>query len=288
MKWIRLHILVLTASFLYLGLAPLYALEEQTDTPTENRIQQIEEMVVEEKAGAPGYVPSPSQTTIELDNIDFIGPPTSVLDAFKTQAMVDFRGESTLDPGVDSVYLNGFSSKRFVTAMDGVTLQKTGGRKSSNIVDWAQLPGFLLESIEILPGPHCAVYDAKSIGGVLNLKTKAPCFHDSRVPELTLTSSYSSYNTVSNTAVIQGGVDKFTYDLAYQSYMTDGYLRHNDTEINTGYARLGLVLPGDGFITVSGSVSDINGPTGSGLCYWRYRPQPVQRPEAPIMPITQA
>ncbi len=31
-----------------------------------------------------------------------------------------------------------------------------------------------------------------------------------------------------------------------------------------------------------------SGPTGSGLCYWRYRPQPVQRPKPPIMLITQA
>ena len=254
MKWIRQRSLGLTLIFFFLGLSPLVAQEGQTDTA----IQEIEEMVVEEKAGAPGYESTPSQTTIQMDKIDFIGPPTSVLDAFRSQAMVDFKGQSSLDPGVDSVYLNGFSAKRFVTAMDGVTIQKTGGRKSSNIVDWAQLPTFLLESIEILPGPHSALYDAKSIGGVLNLKTREPFIHDTRVPELSLTSSYSSYNTFSNTAVIQGGVDKFTYDLAYQNYATDGYLRHSETDINTGYARLGLLLPEAGFLTVSISTSDIN------------------------------
>ena len=214
---------------------------------------------MEETAGAPGYTPTPSQTTIELDKIDFIGPPTSVLDAFKTQAMVDFRGESSLDPGGGQRLSQRIQFQALCHGHGtGFTMQKTGGRKSNNIVDWATLPTFLLESIEILPGPHSALYDAKSIGGVLNMKTKDPYIHETRVPELTLTTGFSSYNTFSNTVVVQGGVDKFTYDLAYQNYKTDGYLRHNETEISNGYARLGLVLPGDGFITVSASASDID------------------------------
>lgn len=276
MNWRTHRTLILTAIFFFLGLAPLPAQETQTDTATQTQVQQIDELVVEEKAGAPGYTPSPSKTTIELDKIDFIGPPNSVLDALKTQAMVDFRGASDLDPGVDSVYLNGFSAKRFVTAIDGVTILKTGGRKSSNIVDYATLPTFLLDTIEILAGPHWALYDAKSIGGVINMKTRAPKYWQTRVPELTLTSGYSSYNTFSNTAVIQGGVDNFIYDLAFQNYMTDGYLRNNETKINTGYGRLGLLLPEDGYVTISVSVSDIDrnaavnnpGKTESGATDW--------------------
>lgn len=253
MKWMTHRTLVLTTIFLFFCLTPVQAQETQTNP----QVQQMDELVVVEKAGAPGYESTPAKTTIELDKIDFIGPTNSVLDAFKTIAMVDFRG-SDLDPGVDSVYLNGFSSKRFVTAMDGVTILKTGGRKSSNIVDWATLPGFLLESVEILSGPHSALYDAKSIGGVINMKTRAPIYRQTRVPELTLTTGYSSYNTFSTTTVIQGGVDKFTYDLAYQNYMTDGYLRNSETEMNTGYGRLGLLLPQDGYITISASASDID------------------------------
>jgi iron complex outermembrane receptor protein len=266
MKWIRITINLVVAIVFINGTCALAQddqinlLEAQEIQQEEKKTQaqQIEEMVVKEKVGAPGYVLSPSQTTIELDKIDFIGPSTSVLDAFKTQAMVDFRGASDLDPGVDSVYLNGFESKRYVTAMDGVTLLKTGGRKSSNIVDWATLPSFLIESVEILPGPHSALYDAKGIGGVINMKTLAPTHWQTRVPELTLTTGYSSYNTFSNTAVIQGGLDNFIYDLAFQNYTTDGYLRNSETDINTGYARLGLLLPEDGFVTLSVSISDID------------------------------
>nr|WP_249037240.1 TonB-dependent receptor [Desulfobacter hydrogenophilus] len=240
-------------------ISPLQADEKKAEKDTANsKVQEIEEMVVEDEARAQGYKTTPSQTTIELEDITFIGEPTYILDAIKINAMVDFRGASDLDPGVDSVYLNGFSAKRFVTAMDDVTIQKTGGRKSSNIVDWAQLPGFLLESVEILPGPHSALFDAKSIGGVINMKTKTPKAYDTRVPELTYTTGYRSYDTFSNTAVIQGGVEKFIYDIAYQNYMTDGYLRNNETETNIGFGRLGFILPGDGYITFSASLSDID------------------------------
>ena len=82
---------------------------------------------------------------------------------------MDYRGANNLDPGIDSIFLRGFSSSRFVTAIDGLTVQKTGGRKSSNIVDFALLPTFLVKQVEILPGPHSALYDSKSIGGVVNM-----------------------------------------------------------------------------------------------------------------------
>ncbi len=240
-------------------MSPLQADEKKADTDENNgKVQKIEEMVVEDEARAPGIKTTPTQTIIEIEDSTFIGDPINVLDTIKTNAMVDFRGASDLDPGVDSVYLNGFGSTRFVTAMDGVAIQKTGGRKSTNVVDWAQLPSFMLESVEILPGPHSALYDAKSIGGVINMRTKAPEEKQTEVPELTYTTGYRSYNTFTNTAVIQGGSQKFTYDIAYQNYMTDGYLRNNETETNTGYGRIGLILPGDGYVTFSVSVSNID------------------------------
>lgn len=249
-------------ALLFLVFAPPPAVRAQ-QTAGDGAVRELDEMVVEEDAGAPGYTSTPSKTVIHVGDIDFIGPLDSVIDVFKTQAMIDFRGMSDLDPGVDSIYLNGFGAKRFVTAIDGVTLQKTGGRKSSNIVDYSLLPTFLLESVELLPGPHSALYDAKGIGGVINLKTKAPQRRES--PELTLTSGYSSYDTFSNTAVIQGGANHVTYDLAYRNYMTDGYLRHSETDINTGFGRLGLLLPGDGHLFVSASVSntDRNSPVNN-------------------------
>lgn len=251
MKWIKMGILVII-TIVCMGWMPTFAEE------TEPEAQHIDDMVVKEHAGAPGFIQSSSKTVIEVDNITTIGTPNSVIDVLKTQAIIDFRGQSDLDPGVDSIYMRGYDAKRFVTAIDGLTVQKTGGRKSSNIVDYALLPTFLIDSIEILPGPHSALYDSKSIGGVMNMVTKAPFRHDMQKPDFSLTTGYSSYNTLNNAAVIQGSVESFTYDLVYRNYMTDGYLRNNETEINTGYGRFGFLLPSEGFVTVSTSWSDVD------------------------------
>ncbi|MFH2093762.1 MAG: TonB-dependent receptor [Pseudomonadota bacterium] len=250
-KWIKINILTIV-TLVCMGLLPLYAEQDGSN------IEHLDEMVVKGQAGAPGFKQNPSQTIIQVDKLTPIGPPNSVIDVVKTLAIIDFRGQSDLDPGVDSIYMRGYDASRFVMSIDGLTTQKTGGRKSSNIVDYALLPTFLIDSVEISPGPHSALYDAKSIGGVLNMKTKSPEFHETKKPDLILTSAFSSYDTFNTTAVIQGGVDSFTYDLAYRNYMTNGYLRNNETQINTGYGRLGLILSEDGYVTVSLSSSDID------------------------------
>jgi outer membrane receptor protein involved in Fe transport len=220
-------------------------------------VKHLEDMVVKEKGGAPGIEQSPSKTVIEIDKFTTIGPPSSIIDVLKTQAIVDFRGATDLEPGVDTIYLRGFGANRFVTAIDALTIQKTGGRKSSNIVDYSLLPTFLIDTVEILPGPHSALYDSKSIGGVLNLVSKKPERRDSLKPEAKLTTSIGSYDTQNHTVTVQGAVDRVTYDLAYRKYMTDGYLRNSETEIDTYYGRMGFLLPADGFVTFSASYSDV-------------------------------
>ena len=234
------------------------AVEQETVQGPEKEIQHLQDVTVKGKAGAPGLEQSPTETVIDVDRFKTIGPPTSILDVLKTQAAVDFRGDTGLDPGVDSVYLRGFDATRFVMAIDGLTVQKTGGRKSSNIVDYALLPTFLIDKMEILPGPHSATFDSKSIGGVLNMITKRPERHESLKPDARLTTSYGSYNTQNHEVTVQGGVSAFTYDIAYRKYLTDGYLRNNETAIDTVFGRIGVILPGDGFITFSASYSDVD------------------------------
>ena len=258
-NWIAIGVLMTAAVILtqpVLG----FAAENQKQAPAgdEEQVQQLEDVTVKEKAGAPGLEQSPTETVIDVDRFPTIGVPNSILDVLKTQAAIDFRGETDLDPGVDSVYMRGFDATRFVTAIDGLTVQKTGGRKSSNIVDYALLPAFLIDKIEILPGPHSALYDSKSIGGVLNMITKRPERHDSLKPDLSLTTSYGSYNTQNHELTLQGSVSAVTYDIACNKYLTDGYLRHNETEINTIYGRIGVILPADGFVTFSATYSDVD------------------------------
>jgi outer membrane receptor protein involved in Fe transport len=225
--------------------------------PAERDVQRLDDLIVTERAGAPGLTLSPTETVIEVESFPTIGPAGNVVELLKTQAIIDFRGDSELDPGVDSLFMRGFDGTRFVTAIDGLTVQKTGGRRSSNVVDYALLPTFLVKKVEILPGPHSALYDSKSIGGVINLVSAPPVHRDSLVPAASVNVSYESYNTQNYDAMVRGGVQALTYDLGYRKYLTDGYLRNTETDIDNYYSRLGLVLPGNGFVTLSASYAEV-------------------------------
>ncbi len=228
-----------------------------TDTSPGN-VERLEDMEVKEKGGAPGLTTTPGETIIELDKYPTIAAPDSIVDVLKTHAIIDFRGDSDFDPGVDSIYLRGFDSRRFVTAVDDLTLQKTGGRKSSNIVDYATLPAFLIDKVEVLPGPHSALFDSKAIGGVLNFTTRRPKQRDTLKPNVKLSTSYGSYDSWNNNVSVDGAVKSFVYDLGYRYTETDGYLRNSSSESQTVFGRLGVLLPGEGFLTLSSSYSDLN------------------------------
>jgi iron complex outermembrane receptor protein len=260
-KMKRIGMVLLMAGIFSMMAAPCYAApeaEQQEQEQQQAQVQQLDDVVVKEKFGAPGVEQTPTKTVVDLQTVPTIAVPNSIVDVLKRHAIIDFRGESDIDPGVDSVYMRGFDAKRFVTALDGVTVQKTGGRKSSNIVDYALLPAFLIDSVEILPGPHTALYDSKSIGGVLNLETVKPKRRDSLKPDGQLTVSYGSYDTQTQEVKVQGAIEAVTYDLAYKHSSSDGYLRHNANDMDIVFGRLGLLLPSDGFITLSASNSDVD------------------------------
>lgn len=199
---------------------------------------------------------TPGATIISVERYNTPGVPQSITDILKDRAIIDFRGATDLVPDDDTIYLRGYSSSRFVTALDSLTVQKTGGRKSSHIVDYALLPAFLIERIEILPGPHSALYPGKSIGGVLNLITKTPQRYDSLKPDVDIAASYRSYGTQNHTMSAQGGIDSFIYDLGFQKSLTDGYLRYTEADIETVFGRIGYIFPSDGYLTLSASYSD--------------------------------
>jgi iron complex outermembrane receptor protein len=228
---------------------------EQTQSSGSEPVKKLDDIVVSGKGGMPGLDLSPSKTVIDVDDFSVIGEKNNIQNLLRTQAAVDFRGTDQ-DPGVDSIYLRGFDAKRFVAAIDAVTVQKTGGRKSSNIVDYALLPTFMIKEIEILPGPHSALFDSKSIGGVINMVTRRPLRRKRLKPDVSLTTSYSSYATVDAVGRVSGSIENFAYDAAYRHYSTNGYLRHSETDIENVYGRVGYLLPADGFVTVSASSSD--------------------------------
>ena len=214
---------------------------------------KLEEMVVEEAMGADGVQVEPNKTTILLDDISVVGDKNNLQDMLKTQALFDFRGETDLMPDSDTMTMRGFSSSRFVLAVDGLTVQKTGGRKGTHIVDYSLLGTLPIEKIEITAGPHSALFDSKAIGGAVNIVTQAPKRRDTLVPDATLSSSYSSYNTQNHKFSMNGAADIFTYAASVQKQSTNGYLRHTESDLESYSANWGLLLPYEGYINVEAS-----------------------------------
>lgn len=247
------------------GVTSATAAEEQAKD-AKNDIKEMEEIVVSAESGAQGIVLTPTETVINTEQFNSIGAASTVDEVLKHHSIIDSRAQSDLVPDDDTITLRGFSNNRFVTALDGLTIQKTGGRKSSHIVDFALLPTFLIESIEILPGPHSALYDAKGIGGVLNLVSKRPQRRDSLKPDVSLSTGLRSYNTQRHNLSVEGGIQNFTYDLGYQKDSSDGYLRNHESDIDTVFTRFSYLLPDDGLITLSGSYT------------WADRTIPVKNP----------
>lgn len=227
------------------------------DNATEKeKIHQLDEVTVRAKTEGETFTFKPESTTIDLDSYESINIPQNIGDILKDLIIFDFRGESALVPDDDTFQMRSFEANRFVTAIDGLNLRKTGGRKSTHIVDYAYLPTFLIERIEVLPGPHSALYPAKSIGGVVNMITRAPKVREGVKPDVNVSTSYKSYDTQNHSLFMQGSVESFTYDLGYQKYATDGYLRNTDADIDTVFGRFGYVFPSNGHIALSASYSD--------------------------------
>ena len=252
-RMITVLLAILILAIPRLGLAEEAGKEEAEKK--EEKVLKVGEIQVTAPREKEGIVVAPSTTTINVEEYKMPGTPQNIVDILKDRAIIDFRGQSDLVPGNDNIYMRGFHTKRFVTAINGLTIEKSGGSGNWD-VDYATLSLGQIEKIEIMPGPHSALYPGKSIGGVLNIIAKTPEKYPTLKPDFKVTTSYRSYNTQNHSVNVDGGVGSFIYGLGVENYHTDGYLRHNKTDIDTFSGRLGYILPSDGYISLSASYTD--------------------------------
>lgn len=240
-------IVVLIGLAILLSFRPAWAEEE---------VKKLEEIQVTAPRQAEDIVVTPSGTTINVEEYEAPVIPQNIVDILKDRAIIDFRGQSDLVPEYDQIQMRGFDTRQFVTALDGLAVQKTGGHWGGHFVDYSLIPLEQIASIEIIPGPHSALYPNKALGGVLNVKTKTPERHEIPEADFKVATSYGSYDTQNHSINIEGGVSSFDYGLSYQKYHTDGYLRNNDANIDTIAGRFAYILPSDGYISFMASYTD--------------------------------
>ncbi|MCF7853937.1 MAG: TonB-dependent receptor [Candidatus Pacebacteria bacterium] len=253
----KTHLPRLVVTLMMTGFLTATGDETVADTAaTPEQPRHLPELTVTARRQSGGLAAPPAGITIHPDTYPTPTPCQNVTDLLEHHATIDFRGHTDLVPDDDSIYLRGFDSSRFTTALNGIPIQKTGGRKSSHIVDYALLPLWNIETIQILPGPHSALYPGKTIGGVVNIEMKPPEPYESSRPDVEIVGSYKSYNTQNHHLTIDGGIGAFVYGFYQQRYQTDGYLRNNAADIDTSVLRLGYSLPADGTVSLSVSYTD--------------------------------
>jgi len=200
---------------------------------------------------------SPLKTEVFMEDYNIAGQTTNILDILKDRAAIDFRGQSDLVPQDDVIQMRGFDTRQFLTAVDGLVIQKTGGFWGDHNIDFGIIPYSIVESIEIISGPHSAIYDGKSFGGVINFKTKAPKYYETPAVNGEVSGGYRTYNTNNQTIVGDGGSENFSMGFSYERYHTDGYLRNNAADIDTLVGRMAYKLSSGGYMRLTGSYSDI-------------------------------
>ncbi len=157
-----------------------------------------------------GFEISPSATTINVDEYIQAGTPQNILDILKDLSIIDYRGYSDLVHDEDDVYKRGFDSRNFVMSWDGVSMGKTEGQ-GGNFVDFSTVPLSQIESIEIIPGPHSALFSGRAVGGVINVKQKTPKKYETLKPNFRGITSFRTYDTQTHRIKMDGGVDSSVY-----------------------------------------------------------------------------
>jgi len=75
-----------------------------------------------------------------MEDYNIAGQPTNILDILKDRASIDFRGQSDLVPADDSIQMRGFDTRQFLTSVDGLVIQKTGGFWGDHNIDFGIIP----------------------------------------------------------------------------------------------------------------------------------------------------
>ena len=122
------------------------------------------------------------------------------------------------NPGKDkSVFLRGASSKYTLILMDGIPVTDPSG--VGGAFDPRLLSIDQVERIEILKGSQSTLYGSDAIAGVINIITKKS---GNKNIGIAGTSSYGSYNTFKENAIVSGATEKVDYNIGYTYFKTDG------------------------------------------------------------------
>lgn len=124
------------------------------------------------------------------------------------------RGNTT------AVFIRGSESNQVLVMLDGVEVNST----TLGAFNFAHLTTESIERIEILRGSGGTLYGSQSIGGVIQIITRA----GKGKPEITLSAEGGNRYTNRQAFALQGGTEKLSYFLSGSHLNTDGFRSVND------------------------------------------------------------
>ncbi len=158
-----------------------------------------------------------------------------------------------------SVFLRGTGSQHALVILDGVKMNDPSSPNGS--FDFANLTTEAVERIEILRGSQSVLYGSDAVGGVVEIFTR----RGTGKPSISLASEAGSFGTYHESATISAGSNTADLSLTVAHKSSDGFSaaasdfggREKDGYRNTAFSgTLGLALPSNTELTVSGSLTD--------------------------------
>ncbi|WP_346236368.1 TonB-dependent receptor plug domain-containing protein [Niabella insulamsoli] len=133
------------------------------------------------------------------------------------------------------LYLRGAATGNTLILMDGVPLQDPSF--ITNVYDLNNINPEHIERIEILKGAQSTLWGSSAVAGVVNIITKKG---GKKKITPTVKAAYGTYNTLNLSAGLNGAIDKFSYNLAYNRLTTDGFSAAHDSIGNQNFDKDGL------------------------------------------------
>ncbi len=182
---------------------------------------------------------------------------TEVSDLLRDVPGLSVRQQSSRG-SVVSVFPRGGNSNFNLVLIDGVKVNDAGG-----FYDFSDFSTDNIERIEIVRGPHSALYGSDAMGSVIQIFTK----RGKGTPRVEASFAGGNLKTFEEKMDLSGGAGQVDYSLGLGRSDTDGNLRiNNHFGVTTVNGRVGVTLEKalDLSLAVRYTDSDLNFPTEAG------------------------
>jgi len=184
-----------------------------------NQVIDIPDVVV--TAGKDGLVVQDVLGRMEVERPALSGTVDGLLE---NTAGIDLARRSFAGNENNRLRIRGFGESRSLVLLNGRSLHGAGVY-GGYYIDWASLSLENVESVELIRGVAPAKY-GNTLGGVVNIRTAAPV--DER--QTRLSAAGGSLGTWTARGSHAAPVGPLAYNLTYEHYETDGYLRNGRFE----------------------------------------------------------